>query len=118
MQLERDANDSDGYRTAMPFDDIRIEWSENGCECRVDDTAHLCEAVVTAVDRCRRRDDRDAPLPERTPLYEHIDPDALGNLFSHCEHSNGMVSFTYGGYRVTATSEGNVTVRDETRVEN
>ena len=46
------------------------------------------------------------------PLYEVIDPDALGDLFAPqfdgASRTDGQVVFAYSGYRVTVTSNGDI----------
>jgi hypothetical protein len=46
-----------------------------------------------------------AELPE--PLYSAVDPEALDGLF---RGSSGRVVFTYQGYEITVTSDGEVSV--------
>lgn len=50
------------------------------------------------------------------PLYDAIDPEALNRLFPSRENapepSPGTVSFSYNGYDVHVTSEGDVSVSD------
>lgn len=50
-----------------------------------------------------------SPLDLERPLYDAVDPDALDALFSG-ESRFGTVQFTYLGYRVTASSDGEVSV--------
>ena len=47
-------------------------------------------------------------LPET--LYEVIDPDALDALFGGQNSSDGVVIFSYCGYDVTVTADGDVTL--------
>lgn len=49
------------------------------------------------------------------PLYEVIDPDALGRLFaatSDGTRRHGTVNFVYRGYEVTVRDDGTVSVVD------
>ena len=48
-----------------------------------------------------------------SPLYEVIDPDALDSLFSPtstCDRRSGAVEFTYCGYNVSVSFDGDVVV--------
>lgn len=59
-------------------------------------------------------EERTAPTDLDPPLYEVIDPDALNRLFGATPdgvpRSDGCVKFTYAGYEVRVTSEGEVEV--------
>ena len=48
----------------------------------------------------------------RPPLYESIDPDALGSLF---RDGSGKAVFDYLGYNVTVDHQGNVEVTDSSQ---
>lgn len=68
-----------------------------------DDDGAIGRAVVRAV---AERDG--VPVEELDqPLYEVIDPDALGALF---RSDTGRVTFEYAGHRVTVTHDGSVDV--------
>jgi len=76
----------------------------------VDETVSqsVVEAVADAEDV--------APEDLAPPLYEVIDPDALGRLFTSTgssSRSSGRVDFTYIGHHVTVRGDGTVSV-DET----
>lgn len=60
---------------------------------------------------CDATDARPTDLP---PLYETIDPDAIdATLDSLAGDSHaGSVEFTYAGYRVTLTADGEGTIRE------
>ena len=49
------------------------------------------------------------PIELERPLFDAIDPDALDALFSGDSRS-GAVEFSYLGYRIIVSSEGDVTV--------
>jgi hypothetical protein len=61
------------------------------------------ERVVEAVAEASECDVLELP-----PLYESIDPDALGALVDAM--ANGDISFTYANHRVTVDSDGTVSV--------
>ncbi|WP_158055393.1 HalOD1 output domain-containing protein [Halorussus halophilus] len=67
--------------------------------------ASLSERVVTTV-----ADAKGVDVAELEPLYHHVDPDALDQLFQTTvggvERTNGSVTFTLDGVRVTVTSDG------------
>ncbi|SFS78718.1 HalOD1 output domain-containing protein [Halostagnicola kamekurae] len=54
--------------------------------------------------------------PEYEPLYEVLNPEALDALFAPREdgtpRSKGRVEFPYCGYRVTVSSDGEITVSE------
>lgn len=56
------------------------------------------------------------PMALDPPLYEAIDPDALDSLFPSGANgqrgSPGRLTFTYNGYRVSVTSDGDVEIFD------
>lgn len=49
-------------------------------------------------------------------VFDHIDLDALDDIFSpvNGQPRSGHVTFAAGDYEVTATSDGEITIRDET----
>lgn len=52
---------------------------------------------------------------ELDPLYASIDPDALDAVVGSEDafsQSSTVVSFDYGGYRVTVTGDGDIDLRD------
>ncbi len=49
-------------------------------------------------------------LPER--LLDVIDPDSLDSLFASGNPADGTVTFTYCGYSVTVTADGDVTLEE------
>lgn len=56
-----------------------------------------------------------APEELAPPLYEVIDPDALGRLFastSNADRGDGRVTFRYAGHDVTVESDGAVSVEE------
>lgn len=65
----------------------------------------LSERVVTTV-----ADAKGVDVAELEPLYHHVDPDALNQLFRPtvrgAERPGGSVTFTLDGVQVTVTSEG------------
>lgn len=73
------------------------------------DTKQPSERVVEAVADAEDADPLDLP-----PLFGAIDPDALDSLFSSRLGSGaspiGEVSFSYGGYEVTVSADGRVTL--------
>ncbi|WP_254864390.1 HalOD1 output domain-containing protein [Halovivax gelatinilyticus] len=74
---------------------------------RRDLTMAITDAVADATDS--------EPL-ELTPLYEAIDPDALGALFAGRESTGKEITFTYEGRRVTVTDKSQVIVGKEQSV--
>lgn len=79
----------------MPTDVMRGTWSK-----RVPiEGDPVCTVVETIADR------ENVPVEELDPLYEVIDPDALGALFrsngSGEYPANSSISFHYQGYDVT-----------------
>lgn len=69
----------------------------------------------TVVDTVARREDV-PPTQLDAPLYEVVDPEALGELLSSMRaapgEAAGYVAFRYHGYEVTVYSDGRVTVDD------
>jgi hypothetical protein len=51
----------------------------------------------------------DVPPTSLPPLYSHIDPDALDQLFAHRSASTVGISFQYAGYTVSV-SDGTLSV--------
>lgn len=55
--------------------------------------------------------------PEYESLYSIFNPEALDDLFAPCEYGTprpgGTIEFTYGRYTVVATSDGNVSITDQ-----
>jgi hypothetical protein len=47
-------------------------------------------------------------LPEK--LHDAVNPDSLDSLFTSGNPTGGTVTFTYCGYTVTVTADGNVTL--------
>lgn len=67
----------------------------------------LSEAVVRAVADAEGVD----PIDLDTPLYEAIDPDALDRLFeSQKGRPTGRLTFSYRGYDVCVTADGQLTL--------
>ena len=50
-------------------------------------------------------------LPEK--LYDVIDPESLDSLFTSGTMTDGTVSFSFCGHRVTVTADGDVSVEEE-----
>lgn len=69
----------------------------------------LSTAVLTALGSVPGYDLEDGD----TVVFDHIDLDALDELFGHAStgDSRGRVTFPIDGYRVTATAGGEITVR-------
>ena len=65
----------------------------------------LIETVIRTV-----ADAVDSDPLELSPLYEVIDPDALGLLFRPQSNGHGSVSFSWEGCSVTVESDGHVVV--------
>ncbi|WP_158057915.1 HalOD1 output domain-containing protein [Halorussus halophilus] len=68
----------------------------------------LSTAVIEAV--AKRMDVAPTELPER--LLDVIDPDSLDSLFASGNPADGTVTFTYCGYSVTVTADGDVTLEE------
>ena len=72
------------------------------------------DLTVEIIHRISTIEGVDGPELE-SPLYDSIDPDALEKLVSGTERRGDgaelNVSFTYLGYRVTVTGDGEVSVR-------
>lgn len=60
--------------------------------------------------------DREGVSPDELdrPLYDVVDPDALATLVADAAGQGLRVSFTYIGYDVTVTDDGDVDVVDAT----
>lgn len=68
----------------------------------------------TVVERVAAAEDVD-PVDIPVPLFDVIDPDALDSLFTSTtprSNDGGQISFTYFGYHVTVSSDGDVSVAD------
>ena len=65
-------------------------------------------AVVEAV--AAQMDVLPTELPEK--LHDVIDPDSLNSLFTSGNSTDGTVTFTYCGYTVTVTADGDVTLEE------
>ena len=72
---------------------------------------------ATVIDTVARRENV-APTQLESPLYDVLDPDALGDLLSSMRNSaegvTGYVAFAYHGYEVTIYSDGRVTADELT----
>lgn len=75
-------------------------------------TGELGVRIVTEV-AAREGVDPTALTP---PLHDVIDPDALDALFTSTptqdRDGEASVSFTYNGYDITVTSDGDLTIRE------
>lgn len=82
-----------------------------------DDIQSLSYEVIAAVAEREGVDPTDIEPPEYESLYESINPEALDSLFAPrsdgSKRTRGRVEFTYCGYRILVTSEGDVQVRDD-----
>lgn len=113
MLRDDEITDGSGPGMATLFSDEQLQWFDWGCRCQVDDLAMLDHAILLAVNNCLQREGRDTALLDQTPLYDCIDPEALTTLLSARGHTTVEASFTYEGYHVTVSSDGEMTVRDE-----
>ncbi len=72
--------------------------------------------VINAIAEKEEVDTTAIEPPEYEPLYEVLNPEALDALFAPREdgspRANGRVKFTYCGYQVTVTSDGEVKVSE------
>lgn len=70
----------------------------------------LSTTVLEALDAAPEFDVEDGD----TVVFDHVDPDALDDLFSPVSggNRNGQVQFTVDQYEVTATAAGEVTIRN------
>lgn len=71
----------------------------------VGETRTTIERVVQTVAESTHTDPMDLP-----PLYEAIDTDALNSILE--DRTDVSVSFKYAGTRVTATSDGYITIEE------
>lgn len=78
----------------------------------MDDAETLSTAIITAMAEHEGID----PVELDHPLYEVVDPDALDALFPVQRDGTGApigrLSFSYNGYEVHVTSDGDVRVSD------
>lgn len=88
-----------------------VALADEGGRCETDaqlEARSVCLEIVTAV---AAREGVD-PVTLTPPLYEAIDPDALRALFesrpTETDQRTGSVLFTYNGYTVTVSSDGEV----------
>jgi hypothetical protein len=70
------------------------------------DRMETSERVVQAVAAARTTDPLELP-----PLYDAIDPDALGAVVDRMDE--GEVVFTYAATEVTVTADGSVAVEEQ-----
>jgi hypothetical protein len=68
----------------------------------------LSNAVIEAV--ADQMDVHPTELPEK--LHDVIDPDSLNSLFTSGNPTGGTVTFTYCGYTVTVTADGDVNLEE------
>ncbi|WP_312909139.1 HalOD1 output domain-containing protein [Natronosalvus caseinilyticus] len=68
----------------------------------------LSNAVIEAV--AKEMDVHPTELPEK--LHDVIDPDSLDSLFASRNPTGGTVTFTYCGYEVTVTADGDVSLEE------
>ncbi|MFC7187271.1 HalOD1 output domain-containing protein [Halorubrum yunnanense] len=77
-------------------------------------TADVDDVLCEIVDKIAEVEDVD-PLELTPPLYEVIDPEALGQMFATIPTADRMelrVSFPYEGYEVTVHGDGDVSVEE------
>lgn len=96
--------------SARLVEETNLEWRDGACHYCAADGQSPSEAVLSALEACREREDGHVPLTDRPPLFRAVDPDALDELFASTE-TRGRVDFVYDDYDVTVTSEGTVTIR-------
>lgn len=76
------------------------------------DSAPLSMAVITAL----AEHEEVEPVELDPQLYEVIDPDALDGLFTRhrdtTRSTTGRLTFSYNGYDVDVTSDGDVRISD------
>lgn len=74
----------------------------------------VSEAIVVAV-----ADEKGVSPMEGPPLYSAIDPDALDTFIDSLNGTRdelmGTVTFAYGGYEVTVTGAGDISVTEDER---
>lgn len=68
-------------------------------------SASASEQLLTQIAEKRETDVVDLP-----PLYNTIDPEKLDAVVQSLD--DGQASFTYAGFDVTVTSEGEITISD------
>jgi len=70
----------------------------------------LSASILMALDEVPRFDVENSD----TVVFDHIDLDALDDLFTPVDDTNrsGSVTFTIESYEVTATAEGQITIRE------
>ena len=72
--------------------------------------------VIDAVAKREGIEATDIEPPEYEALYDVINPEALDALFARrqdgSERTTGRVEFTYCGYHVVVTSDGDVTISE------
>lgn len=73
-----------------------------------DGESSLTTSVLLALDAVPDYDAQDS----ETVVFDHVDPDALNDLFSPIAdgNRNGEVRFTVDQYEVTATAAGDITI--------
>lgn len=83
---------------------------------RSGDGRSLSFAVIDAIATREGVDTTEIEPPEYEALYDVLNPEALDALFAPREdgtpRSDGQVEFTYCGYDVVVSSDGDVTVRE------
>ncbi|MXV64284.1 hypothetical protein GS429_19880 [Natronorubrum sp. JWXQ-INN-674] len=74
--------------------------------------------IIAAVAEQEGVDPIDIEPPEYEALYNAINPEALDALFAPRENgssrSNGRVEFTFSGYQIVVTGDGEVEAFDQT----
>ncbi len=75
------------------------------------DKTELSTAVLAGLDSVPGYDVENGD----TVVFDHIDLDALDELFSHAKIGDprGQVTFSIGGYQVTVTADGEIIIRTE-----
>lgn len=77
-------------------------------------TAYEDDVINEIVNRIAEVEDAD-PLKLTPPLYEVIDPDALGRILGPTPTAgrmDGQVTFSYKGYEVVVDGDGSVSVEE------
>jgi len=77
-------------------------------------TAHVDDVIYNVVEKVAEVEGVD-PLELTPPLFEVIDPDALGQIFATAPTAGRMdiqVSFHHNGYDVTVCGDGDVSVEE------
>lgn len=88
--------------SGSPDELLRLDWMEYG-----EPSSGIVEAVARAADR---------NTTELTPLHDVVETDALNVLLADGERNRSSpfeMTFSYAGFRVTASSDGDVVVRSE-----